>query len=127
MGYFGELQSGELKLTHETEQSISDMFRSVEKITMQVQETEDEFIFRTINSWSKDTYDIALEKDELIKAIGLIRMYREHGTNISERWTTAVSQSHELSRAYRKGLQDGIDKEHVRIMKLLDGVCEKEG
>lgn len=32
-----------------------------------------------------------------------------------------VVEKEELARAYRRGLQDGIDKEHKRIMNILEG------
>ena len=89
------------------------------KIAHQVQETEDEFIFRTLSDFAYDNYDIVVEKQELIQAIKLIMMYREAGFDIGERFTTATQQSEWYRHAYDKGLKDGIKKERERIMGIL--------
>ena len=68
---------------------------------------------------------ITVEKVELIHAIQLIRMSREYGPSIDERWTTATQNAVELDRAYNKGLQDGIDKEHARVMAALNKMEDK--
>ena len=90
------------------------------KIAHQVQETEDEFIFKTLSDFAADNYNIVVEKQELIQAIKLIRMYKEAGFDIGERFTTATQQSEWYSHAYDKGLKDGIKKEHDRVMGILD-------
>ena len=92
------------------------------KIAHQVQETEDEFIFRTLSDFASDSYDIVVEKQELIQAIKLIRMYREAGFDIGERFTTATQQSEWYRHAYDKGLKDGVKKERERIMGILEDV-----
>ena len=92
------------------------------KIAHQVQETEDEFIFRTLSDFASDSYDIVVEKQELIQAIKLIRMYREVGFDIGERFTTATQQSEWYRHAYDKGLKDGIKKERERIMGILEDI-----
>lgn len=90
------------------------------KIAHQVQETEDEFIFKTLSDFAADNYNIVVEKQELIQAIKLIRMYREAGFDIGERFTTATQQSEWYMHAYDKGLKDGIKKEHDRVMGILN-------
>ena len=90
------------------------------KIAHQVQETEDEFIFKTLSDFAADNYNIVVEKQELIQAIKLIRMYKEAGFDIGERFTTATQNCEELNRVYERGLQDGIKKEHDRVMGILD-------
>ena len=90
------------------------------KIAHQVQETEDEFMFKTLSDFAVDNYNIVVEKQELIQAIKLIRMYREAGFDIGERFTTATQQSELYMHAYDKGLKDGIKKEHDRVMDILN-------
>ena len=90
------------------------------KIAHQVQETEDEFIFKTLSDFASDNYNIVVEKQELIQAIKLIRMYREAGFDIGERLATATQQSELYMHAYDKGLKDGIKKEHDRVMDILN-------
>ena len=92
------------------------------KIAHQVQETEDEIIFKTLSDFASDNYNIVVEKQELIQAIKLIRMYSENGFDIGERFTTATQQSEWYRHAYDKGLKDGIKKERERIMGILEDV-----
>ena len=100
-------------------ESLEGVFSITDKITMQVQETQDEFIFRTLQDFASDNFQISIEKDELIKAIQLIRMYRENGTSICESWTTATQNQLHLNNAYMRGFDDGVKKEHDRIMDIL--------
>lgn len=52
---------------------------SILKIASQVQETESEFIFRFLSAFAHSTYQVVIEKEELFKAIQLIRMSKEYG------------------------------------------------
>ena len=90
------------------------------KIAHQVQETQEEFIFKTLSDYASDNYNIVVEKQELIRAIQLIRIYKKHGFLIDEKWATATQNCEELNRVYERGLQDGIKKEHDRIMGILE-------
>ena len=93
---------------------------TIGKMAHQVQETEDEFIFNTLSDFASNNYNIVVEKQELIRAIQLIRMYKEHDFLIEEKWETATQNCEELNRAYERGFQDGIKKEHDRIMGILN-------
>lgn len=95
-------------------------FNFDENMTMQVQETQDKFIFSVLNKYILDNFQMVVEKEELIRAIQLVRMYKEHGSGISEPWITATQQTAALSDSYRRGFQDGVDKEHTRIMDILE-------
>ena len=55
------------------------------KITNNVTETQEAFIFQTISEFALNNYQLVIEKEELIRAIQLIRMYKEHGFSIDER------------------------------------------
>lgn len=87
----------------------------IKTITTQLTETEDEFIFQTLSDFASTKCQTVVEKEELVRAIQLIRMSREYGPSIGERWTTATQNAAELERAYRKGLQDGIQEAHNRL------------
>ena len=104
-----------------SEETTKDMFKTVNNIIMQVQETQDEFIFSTLNKYTMDNFNTVVEKEELVQAIHLIRMCKEHGPGIHERWTTATQQTAYLNDAYRRGFNDGVTKEHDRIMSILEG------
>lgn len=60
-----------------------------------------------------------IEKDELVMAIQLIRMSKEYGPSIYERWTTATEQSYMCQKAYIRGYHDGVEKEHARISTFV--------
>ena len=96
-----------------------EIFKHVDNIVMQVKETQEEFIFSTLSKYAMDNFNTVVEKEELVQAIQLIRMCKEHGPGIYERWTTATQQTTYLNDAYRRGFQDGVNKEHDRIMNIL--------
>ena len=104
-----------------SEETTKDMFKTVNNIVMQVKETQDEFIFSTLSKYTMDNFNTVVEKEELVQAIHLIRMCKEHGPGIHERWTTATQQTAYLNDAYRRGFNDGVTKEHDRIMSILEG------
>ena len=103
-----------------SEEMAKDIFKTVDNIVMQVQETQDEFIFSTLNKYAMDNFNTVVEKEELVQAIHLIRMCKEHGPGIHERWTTATQQTAYLNDAYRRGFSDGVTEEHDRIMSILE-------
>ena len=97
-----------------------EIFKHVDNIVMQVKETQEEFIFSTLSKYAMDNFNTVVEKEELVQAIQLIRMCKEHGSGICERWTTATQQTAYLNDAYRRGFNDGVAKEHDRIMSILE-------
>ena len=103
-----------------SEEMVKDIFKTVDSVAMQVKETQDEFIFSTLSKYAMDNFQIVVEKEELVRAIHLIRMCKEYGPGIYERWTTATQQTAYLDDAYRRGFQDGVTKEHDRIMSILE-------
>lgn len=109
-----------------SEEIAKDIFKTVDNIIMQVKETQDEFIFSTLNKYIMDNYDVVIEKEELARAIQLIRMCKKYGPLIDERWTTATQQTAYLDDAYRQGFRDGVAKEHDRIMSILEKENENE-
>lgn len=99
---------------------MSDINTFIDKFVTEVHETEEEFIFRTLSDFAAREYQIIVEKDELCKAIQLIRMRREYGQDIGEEYDTATRNVMWTNYAYNKGLKDGIKKEHDRIMDILN-------
>lgn len=97
------------------------MIDDVNKVINHVTETQEAFIFQTISDFASSNYQIIIEKEELIRAISLIRMSREHGPGIDVRWETATQQCAVLDEAYMRGFRDGVNKEHARIMDILKG------
>lgn len=87
---------------------------------MRVAETQDEFIFQTLRDFGLSTSNIVVEKEELVQAIQLIRMMKEYGLDIFERYNTATAQAGIFRRGYEEGLHDGIEKERSRVMDILE-------
>ena len=63
MGYFGELQSGELN------KEFKDIHQLSNRISMGVTETQDAFIFQTLRDFAANQYQIVVEKQELMQAM----------------------------------------------------------
>ena len=105
-----------------SEEIDKDIFKTADSILLQVKETQDEFIFSTLSKYAMNNFNIVVEKEELAQAIHLIRMCKEHGPGIYERWTTATQQTAYLDDTYRRGFQDGVTKEHNRIMSILEKI-----
>ena len=103
-----------------SEEMAKDIFKTVDSIVMHVKETQDEFIFSTLNQYAMNNFNIVVEKAELVQAIHLIRMCKEYGPDIDKRWSTATQQIAYLDDAYRRGFKDGVDKEHDRIISVLE-------
>lgn len=106
----------------ETDSDIADeISKTIRQVSMRVAETQDEFIFQTLRDFGLSTSNIVVEKEELVQAIQLIRMMKEYGIDIHERYDTACAAAVLFRRGYEKGLHDGIEKEHARIL----GISEK--
>lgn len=103
-----------------SEEMAKDWFKNVNNMVMQVKETQEEFIFSTLSKYAMDNFNAVVEKEELVQAIQLIRMCKEHGPGICERWTTATQQTACLNDEYKRGFHDGVTKEHDRIMSILE-------
>ena len=102
-----------------SEEMAKGIFKAVDDMEMQVKETQDEFIFSILKKYSLNNFQIIVEKEELSLALQLIMMCKEYGPGIYELWDTAVRQSAALSDSYKRGFQDGVKKEHDRIMDIL--------
>ena len=109
---------------------MDDIYTIVREVGMQVQETEDAFIFNRLNDFVKDTMCIEISKQELIEAISLYRLKKEANekygcSNISDDWNTATAQLTYLHNAYMRGYQDGINETHEKFEKCLDEMKER--
>ncbi len=104
-----------------SEEIEKDIFKTVDNMVMQVKEIQDEFIFSTLSKYTMDNFNTVVEKEELVHAIHLIRMCKEHVPGIYERWITATQQTAYLNDAYRRGFHDCVTKEHDKIMSILEG------
>lgn len=94
--------------------------KTIRQVSMRVAETQDEFIFQTLRDFGLSTSNIVVEKEELVQAIQLIRMMKEYGIDIFERYNTATAQAGIFRRGYKEGLHDGIEKERSKVMDILE-------
>ena len=90
------------------------------KIVTTVQETEEAFIFQTLSNFALATSNIAVSKEELVRAIQLIRMMKETGMDIHDCYASADRQKEMYHNAYQRGLQDGERRERDRIMGVMN-------
>ena len=90
------------------------------KFSMTVTETQDEFIFSTLNNYAQEHFDMTVDKKELTMAIQLVRMYRERGQGIGEVWNTAVRNKAELDKAYHEGYELGRSDAYERMRESID-------
>lgn len=105
----------------ETDSDIADeISKTIRQVSMRVAETQDEFIFQTLRDFGLSTSNIVVEKEELVQAIQLIRMMKEYGIDIFERYNTATAQAGIFRRGYKEGLHDGIEKECSKVMDILE-------
>lgn len=95
-----------------------------QKIIREVNETEEAFIFTTIKPFVDSVTTMEISKEEIVRAIHLIRLQREaskkFGVSISNDWNTATSQMHDLNEAYMRGFYYGIEKERNKIKNILE-------
>lgn len=95
-----------------------------EKIIREVNETDEAFIFSTIKPFIDSITTMEISKDELVRAIHLVRMQREaserFGVLISSNWDTATAQMHDLNEAFKRGFEAGSKKERDKIKEILD-------
>ena len=96
------------------------MYTLTNAISMQVQETEDEFIFSTINKWIGETFARTISKDELAKAIQIVRACEEHGINLYNAYDTATEQKRLADEAYLRGFADGSKEAIQRVRMSLN-------
>lgn len=99
-------------------------------ITVQVAETQEQFIFETISPFIQQHSRIEISKQELVEAIQLLRMKNEalekYGVVISNDLNTAPRQKCEMDRSYRLGYKDGVEKERNRINDLLRQIVNEK-
>lgn len=97
---------------------------------LQCKETADEFIFSCIEPFVDSLSTTKISKRELVEAVQLINLKKEalekYGcANISDDWKTAVEQSIELERAYRRGFDDGYEKAIEEALEFYQRKEEK--
>lgn len=96
------------------------------KASMEMAETQDAFIFRTIGPFVNDVAGFEISKKELVDAIQLIRLRKKvadiYGVPlvyIESDLSKATDISRMLDKAYNRGFIDGMNKERERIIKML--------
>lgn len=103
-----------------SEEMAKEMFKTVNNIVMQVEETQDEFIFSTLSNFASMNYNITVDKKELIMAIQFIRMCNETGTNLRQYHSTATDGTELYRKGYNTGFEAGIQEARNRLEKAFD-------
>lgn len=97
-----------------------DIFKTVDNVVMQVKETQDEFIFSTLNKFASTNYDITVDKKELIMAIQFIRMCMETGTDLRRCHYTATDIRDFYKKGYDEGFEAGIQEARNRLERSFN-------
>ena len=97
-----------------------DIFNTVDNIVMQIQETQDEFIFKTLNKFASTNYDITVNKKELIMAIQFIRMCMETGTDLRQYHSTATDGTELYRKCYNTGFEAGIQEARNKLERTFN-------
>ena len=99
--------------------SDADYIREVEKtindIQLSVTETQDEFIFQTIDEFIRSNFYMVIDKEELVRAIRLVQLTRKNGGDITKDLATAEERTLIFSHGYNEGYKAGYD---VAMQKL---------
>lgn len=95
-------------------------------LQMICEEKTEEFIFTILNNFASEHYGMSIDKNELVAAIQLIRMYKEQGVNIYEQRAGAYESSKMLKERYEKGYLDGQKDILAEITELLKKENEDE-
>lgn len=97
------------------------------KMVMNVQETEENFIFNIISRFAAREHQIVIEKGILVQAITLIKTLKEiYGDDILEALKTTTCRTNTMVAAYDIGFRDGVNYEHARVMGILNKVEEED-
>lgn len=103
----------------------------VEKVIREVRETEDAFIFTSIKPFVDSISTFEIQKEELVRAVLLIRMQREamekYGATLPNDYLTAANMQVELEQAYRKGFEEGVNHEQRRVAEEWELFTKKFG
>ena len=102
-----------------SEEMAKDIFKTVDNIVMQVEETQDKFIFSTLSKYTMDNFNTVVEKEELIQAIHLIRMCNETGTDLRQYHNTALNRTELYRKGYNMGFEAGIQEVCNRLKEEI--------
>ena len=103
-----------------SEEIGKDIFKTVDNIAIQIKETQDEFIFSTLNKFASTNYDITVDKKELIMAIQFIRMCRETGTDLRRCHCSATDMRDFYKKGYDAGFEAGIQEARNKIERAFN-------
>ena len=98
-----------------SEDMAKEMFKTVSNISMQVQETTDEFIFSVLRDFVYKNYNMVLDKKELVMAIQFIQMCNETGTDLRQYHNTSTNLTELYTKGYNDGIKAGIQKVRNRL------------
>lgn len=103
---------------------IPDLNYYTAKVSMEMAETQDVFIFRSIGPFMNDVAGFEISKKELVDAIQLIRLKKmaseKYGLSLNCDLAKATDMSRELDKAYDRGIREGKKRERRRLLRMLE-------
>ena len=114
------------QLKKQSEPDTNNIRKFTAQLAMDVEETQDEFIFRTIEPFIKSQTDIVISKQELCEAISLLRMQKQCRDLYGVMWgncdiRTATQITAEVAAAYNRGVKAGMEKMRTKMLEMLEG------
>lgn len=98
-------------------------YQGVYKIRQKMEETEEEFIFRTISPFCDDVYEKHISKKELTEAIWLYRevqSFKEMGMDPYGFMSKVQTNSDIAKKAYKEGREAGKAEMKERIINTME-------
>lgn len=107
------------------ENKLDNFDEMISKISSDVAETHEEFVFRTVSNWLSDNYMTVVSKEELVNALTLFRTINEYGLDIHQLLTFVNAYDEGYKDGRKRGHQDFMD-EIVHTFKELANETEGE-
>lgn len=100
------------------ENKLDTLDEMIGKISSDVVETHEEFVFQTVHNWLSNNYMTVVSKKELVNAVTLLRTINEYGLNINQLLM--------FVNAYNEGYKDGRKIGRQEIIKEMIDTFKEE-
>lgn len=107
------------------ENKLDNFDEMIGKISSDVVETHEEFVFQTVNNWLSKNYMTVVSKKELVNAVTLLRTINECGLNIHQLLMFVNAYDEGYKEGRKRGRQDVMD-EIAHIFKELANKNEED-
>lgn len=100
-----------------TESGPDNIINTIYEVRHEMQETEDNFIFSTLQKYAMREYQIVVDKKELNAAIELLREMRKNGIDICE---PNAKEDAAYSRGWDAGYERGFEAAMDHVSQFAD-------